>query len=190
MNHCIQKTVIALIASLALGQTFAATKNNLEKETKKEDFHNPYGCQTTGFAFDLKTVILESAKEGKAHAMYLFLNKSDKPITLYQMRKAESSRSMYLNHSIPSGYWGVFATSERTVKYICTTPKQGTTYGEIVDCAQHLKICEFTNVKFGLNNRGNFWLINSSSKNSAVREIVHYGIIPSFSAKQKKGNAS
>lgn len=205
MNTSIQKTLtfaatLVLTTSFAIGATPKMPLNK-EDPDKKDDFRNPTGCMNTGYAFDLKTIRLESAKKGQAHAMFLFLNKSSQTIFLLQMRSEESSRSMFLNHTIPAKNWGVFATSEQKVKYICTIPKAGTTYGEVVDCKDYLNICEFTHVKFGLNNRGNYWLVNSSSKNQSVREIVHYGIIPmsipkdpnavknAKTAKRKQGSA-
>lgn len=204
MNKWILALTTTLIFNLAYAGHANLKKTDNGEQEKKDDFRNPSGCLNTGYVFDLKTLKLESEKKGKAHAMFLFLNKSNETINLFQMRSEESSRSMYLNHSIPAKQWGVYATSEQKIKYICTVPRAGSPYGEIVDCADHLKICEFTNVKFGLNNRGNYWLVNSSSKNSAVREIVHYGIIPTSipkppkdpnapkgpKAKHKKGMAS
>lgn len=187
---------LTLSLTLALSTSFAALA---AESGAKDDFRSPSGCFNTGYAFDLKTLKLESAKKGKAYAMFLLLNKSGQNLNLFQMRQEESSRSMFLNHSITPKNWGVFATSEPATQFICTIPQKGNTFGEVVDCSQYLQICEFTYVKFGLNNRGNFWLLNSSSQNAAIHEIVHYGIIPMSIpkppgnpkvAKRKKGSAS
>ena len=33
-------------------------------------------------------------------------------------------------------------------------------------------------VKYGLNNKGNYWLVGSNTSGGAVNEVLHYGIIP------------
>ncbi len=162
--------------ALTLGLIAADTSLALSKE--EEDSRAPIGCKDTGYEFEFKTLHLMPGGSGKEQSMYLLFNNSSQAITLYQMRKDESSRSMYLNHAINAKQWGVFATNERQLKFICTTPEAKNTYGKIVDCAEHFRICEYTNVRFGLNNQGNYWLVNSSTRNGAVKEIVHYGIIP------------
>jgi len=143
-----------------------------------DDNKPPLGCRDLGYRFELKTLHLLPDDAGERNSMYFLYNKSDRAINLYQMRQEESSRSAFLNHAIRSREWAVFATSEKDIKFICATPERDSRYGAVVDCSKYLKVCEYNNVKFGLNNRGNYWLVNSRSRNSAVREVVRYGIIP------------
>ena len=99
-------------------------------------------------------------------------------MNLYQMLKDDSSNSMYLNHVINARQWAVLSTSEKALKYICTVDDPKMTYGKIVDCAESLKVCEYARVKYGMNNTGNYWLVNSNTSGGAVNEVLHYGIIP------------
>jgi hypothetical protein len=110
--------------------------------------------------------------------LYFIFNGLKEPINLYQMLKDDSTRSMHLNHVIQGQQWAVLSTSEEKLKYICTIPDPKLTYGKIVDCAESLKVCEYARVKYGLNNKGNYWLVGSNTSGGAVNEVLHYGIIP------------
>jgi len=72
----------------------------------------------------------------------------------------------------------VLSVNEKSMKFACSVKEYGKKYGEVVDCSKAVQVCEYNNVKFGLNNRGNYWIVNSSSRNGAVRAVVKYGIIP------------
>ena len=166
------KNILAGLTVLALLFPFA------QAFARSDDNKPPLGCRDLGYRFELKTLHLLPDDAGERNSMYFLYNKSDRAINLYQMRQEESAHSAFLNHAIRSYEWAVFATSEKDIKFICATPVRGSRYGDIVDCSKYLKVCEYNNVKFGLNNRGNYWLVNSRSRNSAVREVVRYGIIP------------
>ena len=144
----------------------------------KEDNRNPTGCTDNGYEFDMNTLRLVSHAVGAKQSLYFLYNTTDKNVTLFQMRGEESARSMYLNHMINAGQWAVLSTSEKKLKYICAVPDGKSAYGKIVDCAQSLRVCEYNNVRFGMNNQGNYGLVNSNSRNGAVNAVVHYGIIP------------
>ncbi|CEK09913.1 hypothetical protein [Legionella hackeliae] len=149
------------------------------KEAKEvEDNRNPLGCYDTGYQFDLKTLHLFPGKAGEIQSMYFLFNSLNQKVNLYQMRDEESSRTMYMNHTIQPGQWAVLSTSEKKVKFICAVPDGKEEYGKIVDCADSVRVCEYTNVRYGLNNRGNYWIVNSNTRSGALREVVHYGIIP------------
>ncbi|KTC74281.1 enhanced entry protein EnhB [Legionella birminghamensis] len=165
-----------LLASVLL----ASMQASYAEKVEKEDNRNPLGCRDTGYLFELKTLKLLPEEAGAVQSMYFLFNKSNQKVSLYQMLNKESSRSMYLNHSIQNGQWAVLSTSEKQMKYICTIPQQGSRYGQIVDCADHLQVCEYTNVKFGLNNKGNYWLVNGNTRSGALRDVVRYGIIPAL----------
>lgn len=164
---------VFLISMLLGSDAFAA------KEAKEvEDNRMPLGCYNAGYQFDLKTLRLLPGEAGERQSMYFIFNTLNQKISLYQMRNEESSRSMYLNHVINARQWAVLSTSEKQVKFICTVPEAKSNYGKIVDCSESVQVCEYTNVRYGLNNRGNYWIVNSNTRNGALREVVHYGIIP------------
>lgn len=154
-------------------------KEALALQTKEKDENRPpIGCRESGYKFDLGAMHLLPDATAENQSMYLIHNQTGQSINLFQMRDEESSRSLFLNHIIGPHEWGILSTGEKKVKFICTIPSKKSSYGQIVDCEQNFKVCEYTNVKYGLNNRGNFWLYNSSTRNGAVSAIVHYGIIP------------
>lgn len=143
-----------------------------------EDNRNPQGCRDIGYEFNLNSLHLLSKNAGLTQSMYFLYNTSRQKLTLYQMRGEESSRSTYLNHEIGAGEWAVLSTTDIKMKFVCTIPESASRYGKIVNCSDNLRVCEYTNVKYGMNNRGNYWLVNSTTKNGAIREVVRYGIIP------------
>ena len=145
----------------------------LEKEDK-----SPLGCRDVGYQFELKTLKLLPKEAGARQSLYFIFNARSNNVNLYQMLKDDSTRSMYLNHVITARQWSVLSTSEKELKYICTVDDPKMTYGKIVDCAESLKVCEYARVKYGMNNTGNYWLVNSNTSGGAVNEVLHYGIIP------------
>jgi hypothetical protein len=177
----LMKNIVLGVALTAITPLYA-----VGKAEKDDNARNPTGCIDTGYQFDLKILKLLPASVGNKQSLYFIFNHSNQAINLFQQRDHDSSRSMYLNHTIGPSQWGALATSESIIKYTCTVSKSKSSYGEVVDCSQNLRLCEFVNVKFGLNNAGNFWFVNSSSRNGAVRAVVHYGIIPDYRKKEPK----
>lgn len=172
MNKLIKNTL--LLSFLCFGVAQAAVE--------KEDNSNPPGCEDVGYKFELQTLHIlpgEADNEADKQSMYILFNHTQRSLNLYQMRDEDSSRSMYLNHVIDGRQWAVLSTSEKLVKFICTVPDSSSQYGKIVDCGESLRVCEYTKVRYGLNNRGNYWLVNSNTRNGAVNGVVRYGIIPS-----------
>jgi hypothetical protein len=157
------------------GNSWAITK--AEEQAAKEEQRNPIGCQDLGYQFELKVLELIPDAAGERNSIYFVLNTLSVPINLYNMRGDDSTTTMFLNNIIQPKQWGVLATNEKYLKYICTT-NNGKPYGKIVDCAESVRVCEFVKVRFGLNNRGNLWLVKSNTRNGAVSDVVHYGIIP------------
>lgn len=145
---------------------------------KEDETTNPLGCQNVGYRFKLKTLHLLPGEHGPKQTMYFIYNFGNAPVALYQMRSEDSSRSLYINHTIPPHRWSVLAANENIIRFICSIPTSKSEYGNVIDCAHSLKVCQNTGVRFGLNNKGNFWIVRDNSKNEALRQVVHYGIIP------------
>lgn len=171
----VKKVLLLSLFLISTGRLDAATSAEQEE---KENTRSPIGCKNVGYEFDMKTLRLLSQSVGARQSLYFLYNKLDENVTLYQMLGNESSRSMYLNHKIDARQWAVLSTSEKKMKYICAIPDGKTAYGKIIDCADSLNVCEYTNVRYGMNNQGNYWLVNSNTRNGAVNAVVHYGIIP------------
>lgn len=146
---------------------------------RDNDNRNPKGCLDTGYRFELHTLHLLPAESGPQQSMYFMFNQSSQAVNVYQMRESDG-RTLYMNHSIASQKWAVFSTGEKDLKFICSVDSPKMPFGRVVDCGESLRICEYVNVKYGMNNRGNFWLANSYSRNAAIMAVIHYGIIPDW----------
>lgn len=157
-----------LVLLLGMTSVFAA----LEAEDK-----NPLGCRDMGYQFTLKTLDLVPHMEEGVPSLFFIFNKTTKPVQLSQMRRANDAEAMSINHVIPPKQWAVLATDHRLVKYACSVADGRTPYGAIQDCAETLKVCDFARVKYGMNNRGNFWMVSGNNKNGALREVTYYGVI-------------
>lgn len=183
MNKLIKGSITTMVLLLLANGSAVAAKpvNGASSEQKapaKDMDRFPIGCKPVGFKQNLKVLTLLPGKEGALQSMYFIYNKMPQTVSLYQMHDHESLYSLWLNHSILAQSWAVLATGEKELKFICTKGDGKKAYGEILDCGEAVKVCEYVNVKFGLNNKGNFWIVNSSTRNGAVSGVVHYGIIP------------
>lgn len=172
-------TLMSFLITLS-PQAFSAKKDSLSaaQKAKKDAERFPIGCRPVGYQKRLKVLSLFPGKEGALQSMYFIYNKLPETISLYQMRGDESEYTTRFNHIIRANSWAVLATGEPLVKFICSLGDGKSSYGTIVDCAKTVKVCEYVNVKFGLNNKGNYWIVDSNTRNGAVSEVVHYGIIP------------
>ncbi len=149
-----------------------------EEKARKEETRFPIGCRPVGHLLSLKVLTLYPGKESALQSLFFVYNQMHNNVNLYQMREKGSELSTRYNHTIHGNSWAAVATGEPLVQFICTTGDAKNGYGKIVDCAQALKVCQYVNVKFGMNNKGNFWIVNSNTRNGAVNEVVHYGVIP------------
>lgn len=174
------KTIASVLIKKALLLSLCVVASGHLYAEEKEDNRNPLGCKDVGYQYNLNTLQLLARDAGMSQSMYFLYNTSNQKVTLYQMRDEDSSRSMYLNHEIGAGEWAVLSTTDNKMKFICTAPEANSRYGKIVNCSDNVRVCEYTNVKYGMNNRGNYWLVNSTTKNGAIREVVRYGIIPAI----------
>lgn len=171
--------LLGLMATTTL-EAANPSPSNPTKQTKaaKEDTRFPLGCRPVGYKESLKVLSLFPGKEGALQSLYFFFNKLPQTVSLYQMRDEDSEYTTRVNHTIGGNQWAVLATEEPLVKFICTLGDGKASYGKIVDCADTVKVCEYVNVQFGLNNKGNFWVVDGTTRSGAVNEVVHYGIIP------------
>lgn len=146
---------------------------------EKEESRNPLGCRNIGFQYDMNVLKLKPVTYDEKQSLYFVFNKSLRPVHLYQMLSEQSgTRTIPLNHSIGARQWSALATSDDEMKYICTIDEANSKYGKIVSCKDNVRVCEYARVRFGLNNRGNFWFVGSNTRGGAVSQVVHYGIIP------------
>lgn len=145
----------------------------------------PLGCRNTGHDYLWNILRLnhvsdsnEMDQEEGGQALYFVYNSTRQPLYLNQMLRDDSTRSTFLNHMILPQQWAVLATNQKEVRYICSVNPNKTKYGKVINCQDSVKVCEYVRVKFGMNNRGNFWMVESANRGSAVGQVVRYGVIP------------
>ena len=151
--------------------------NGYAKKNKVKKFEYPPGCNQEGYSLDYNVLYLHPHAAGNPASLYFVYNNSDKRVTLYQSQRDDADYIININNVVLPNMWAVFATDEKKVKFICAHPNKKYKYGELVDCAKVLKACEFTNVVFGLNNGGNYWVVTNNTKNGAIRQSVRHGIL-------------
>ena len=137
----------------------------------------PRGCHDDGYDYHHKALTLLPAKAGNNDSVYFVYNRSDSTINLYQLKAANEHMGLNINNKIRPYSWGVYSSDESLVRFACTKPSALYDHGKLVDCKSALKVCEYIHVKYGLNNRGNYWMSRSSSKNSALRRVNRIGVL-------------
>lgn len=137
----------------------------------------PRGCMQEGYNFDYRMLYLHPQSAGGHDSVYFLFNQSGQGVTLRMMSGEKKPNVSLFNNRINARAWGVFSTDMKKVRFICTVRSNKFAYGEVVDCAKHLKVCEFSDVKYGQNNRGNYWMVSSSTRNGAVRRAIRYGVL-------------
>lgn len=175
---------VSLLLFGLFNSAFARESAEEYESQYKDPARYPLGCKNVGYQYHLNVVELKPKMDTDeitdGQTMYFFYNRLGVPVNMNQMLGDSSTRDTFLNHTILPNQWAVLATNQSDLTFICsvnTNPmKYG--YGKVVDCSDSLKICEYVRVKFGLNNKGNYWLVNSSTRGNAVGSVVRYGIIP------------
>lgn len=148
----------------------------IAKESKDETTF-PGGCRNVGYSFKYYVLNLHPYAAGKSQSIYFIHNETMQTIGLYQMRSGDEPYVMHMNNAIRPNQWGVYATDEKQVKFICVKASKKYKYGEIVNCKDVLALCEFTNVKFAPNNHGNYWAVGSNSKSGAKWQVIYQGVL-------------
>jgi hypothetical protein len=150
----------------------------LALEKVEDTSKNPLGCRDVGYAYDLDTLQILPHSVGDKQSLYFFYNNLSQPVKLYHMVGDNAGHSTFLNHTIRPRQWAALATGEPKLKYLCAIKAEGSSLGNMVSCKDSIKVCEFARTRFGLNNKGNFWIVQGNTRAGAVSEVVHYGIIP------------
>lgn len=156
---------LAILVALS-GHVFAKASNQA-----------PRGCYNEGYAFEYKMLYLKPHQAGKKDSVYFIYNKSSESINLFQARSSGKYHGEGLNNTIRFGQWGAYSTDEKEIKFICTVKDYQRAYGKIVDCQKHLSVCEFSNVTYGVNNRGNYWMAHSTSRSGAIKRANYWGVL-------------
>lgn len=137
----------------------------------------PKGCHNEGYTFNNFALTLMPSKVGNNDSVYFIYNNSSATISLYQLKSAKENMGININNKIRPYDWGVYSSDEPLVRFACTIPSAEYEHGKLINCKGHLEVCEYTNAKYGVNNRGNYWMTRSSSRNDALRRVNQLGIL-------------
>lgn len=162
-----------LVTCGLIGSAWAA-----EVEKPEEMARNPLGCRNVGYQYRLNTLQLMPHQEGEPQSLYFLYNSTSQPLKLYQMSGEKSITSTALTHTIPAHQWAALATGLKDVKFLCAVNASDNQLGKVVSCRETVKVCEFAKTRFGLNNKGNYWVSHGNTRGGAVADVVYYGIIP------------
>jgi len=171
MNKKRNITFIIILASLLVSPTILAAK----EKVKKRKF--PIGCFPVGYNFKFHVLTLNRTAKYHPQTIYLVHNKAKTPVNLRQVHKGDKPYVMHLNTTIRPNNWSVLATDESQIKFICTLDKKGAYLEQVINCANVLEICEFPHTKFGDNHRGNYWVFQRSTANSAKIATRYHGVL-------------
>jgi len=182
-----RRVLFSVLCVLLAWVTMAWSRTSAEdlESQYRDPSKYPLGCRDTGYDYFLNIVNLvhvsdpnEMGQEQGGQALFFLYNRTNQPLFLNQMLHDDSTRSTYLNHRILPQQWAVLATNQKELRFICSVNPGKTRYGKVINCQDSLKVCEYVRVKFGMNNRGNFWIGDSAVRGVAVGQVVRYGIIP------------
>jgi hypothetical protein len=139
---------------------------------------SPLGCRDLGYEYRLNTLVLKPHREDANPSLYFFYNRLSQPVKLYHLVGDKTGQTTFLNHTVQPRQWAALAIGQTDYKYLCAIHADKDNLGDMINCQDSIKVCEFAKVKFGLNNRGSFWIVKGNTRAGAVSEVVHYGIIP------------
>lgn len=174
LNFFLLIFTLMLLVGLVFPEKIVAKKIKL-KSVLKNTF--PTGCREVGFGFKHYMLILYPYAAGQSQSLYFIHNKTRKLIKFYQMRSGDEAYIYHLNNKIQPKQWGALATDEKKVKFVCTMLSEKSKYGEIVDCAEVLELCEYPNVQFAINNYGNYWAVESGTKSEVIKKVIRQGVL-------------
>tara|TARA_B110000908_G_C10215283_1_gene432497 strand:+ start:196 stop:747 length:552 start_codon:yes stop_codon:yes gene_type:complete len=137
----------------------------------------PRGCHNEGYSFHHKALTLLPSKAGNNDSVYFVYNNSGSTINLYQLKSANAHMGLNINNKIRAYSWGVYSSDEDLVRFACSIENSDYDHGQLVDCQERLDVCEYTHVKYGLNNRGNYWMSRSNTRGGALRRVNRLGVL-------------
>lgn len=139
-----------------------------------EESQRPRACKNVGYHFFMSTLELQPRAEGDKESLYFFYNQNDEPITLRHLLGSKAYTQTFLNHTLEPKQWAALILGEKKVRFVCVQGAEN----RLISCPENLTVCEFAKTRFGINNRGHFWLVNAASKEQAIRQVERYGIVP------------
>lgn len=153
----LDRLLITLLALIVSTNTFARKSNSF-----------PHGCESVGFHFSDKEIILNEDGE---QTIYFIENNSSKPLEVKYDEKKNVFMSVGWHTNLSAKRWAVFASDQKAQHFRCFEK------GEQVSCGQSLRVCQYPRVKFAVSNQGSYWVAQNMSLNQAKRKAIKTGIL-------------
>ena len=172
MNLKWKLTFIIMLTGCLLAPTQLLAKSAKEKKPRF-----PMGCFPVGYKFKYHTLTVTPTAKYHPQTIFLVHNLAGFPVHIRQIHTGDKPYVIHINTTIKPRFWSVLATDEKKLKFICTVNKKGIKLEQIIDCGKVLELCEFPNTRFGDNHRGNYWIHQRSTGNSAKRATKYHGVL-------------
>ena len=161
------KKFAVIAASLAMAATV-----NLHAATKRF----PNGCKPVGFEYqDGMLVLMPVSETDQIQTVYLIHNMSHDTVNFISKKMPNQVFAPKYKHSIRPASWSSFSTNEHKIQFICK--QGGYSYGQQINCADVLEICQYPRAKFAPHNGGTYWIKKSESRRQAVRSVIRNGVL-------------
>lgn len=167
---------VSFAAKITTAKTTTAKKTTTVKTTSTKPY--PTGCKLVGYGFSNGVLVLTPYHKNieQKQVVYFIQNTSKQEILFSDLRDPSAPYIMHHNNTLKPDQWAVFA-ADKITKFICSNNNKTPNLQSIVDCENTVKVCEYANVKFALNNRGNYWATTNLSMSGAVTEIIQQGVL-------------
>lgn len=171
-----KRYLLIMAMSVALLNLSFAAKTTAAKTTPQKPY--PTGCKQVGYGFANGVLVLTPYHKNidQKQVIYFIQNISKQEIVFSDQRDGNTPYIMHNDNTLKPDQWGVYA-ADVTTKFMCSNKDKTQTLQSIVDCENTVKVCEYANVKFAPNNRGNYWATTDMSMSGAVTEIIHQGVL-------------
>lgn len=164
----ISQSIVAVVIALFCVNSFAVEKKKLRY---------PLGCKPVGYSFQYFNVMFKPTAKYHPQTLYFVKNISNRDINMMQARKGDEDYVVYMRNTIKPNRWSALALDEKNAKFICTNKNKKQKTHAVVNCRKVLDICEFTQVRFGTNHRGNYWVTHNKSMRGAYNATKWHGVL-------------
>lgn len=155
-----------VLALMALVVTPVQAKKNREF---------PLGCKQVGFQFKRGHLVLKPDNPSEPLLTIFFIhNRSDHPVQMAVVANPRDPFPVDQENVLEPDGWGAFVQNEPEVTFYCAAKDDSHHH---MDCAEVLSACQYPNAKFAEHNTGTYWIATADTRNKAVKETIHAGVL-------------
>lgn len=147
-----------------------------EKSSPSQAKKFPRGCVSAGHDFELYNLVFKPSAHRSDQTVYFIYNNSGHQVYMLDASEVDKPYVIYNNGNVKPHLWSVFAATKKQIKFTCTVFDRDKQMHRVVNCRNHVKVCEFKKAQFGSNHRGTYWIAVNKSKKAAIAMAKNYGI--------------